>query len=410
MSRYRITDNTTSVSAGISFTYADGGTRKSPTSETVSQPDTREMWDVVTPNYKKLQNEGAIINSPMTKKVVRETISSDSWYNYLGLAINKTTTPWTYSPQTGFIDSGTMLVTSMGVSLPAFVSVDTESLIAIASNEAWAGVDASKASTLVTIAEASKTASSIAQVLQRAINISRAIRKADIAHLKGEISFNELSRRYLEARYALRPLAYDCKSIVEAWNEVRDDKPRFVSRGFASGSDGTSASVVNTTRFASVDVHASTSSQTDVNVRAGVLYSITANKPSQLQTWGLVDAPLAVWELVPFSFIIDWFINVGTTIAAWQIKPFVQVLTSWVTVKQTTARSVVVTGISVKPNVYPDQDLRGREARGSGTHLEFIETTSRTPGAPRSVIPQVDINLDFLKLLDLVLILRKIMK
>jgi hypothetical protein len=43
------------------------------------------------------------------------------------------------------------------------------------------------------------------------------------------------------------------------------------------------------------------------------------------------DIPVTVWELVPWSFVVDWFVNVGDWIQAVTPNPSVTVKGSWTT-------------------------------------------------------------------------------
>ena len=72
----------------------------------------------------------------------------------------------------------------------------------------------------------------------------------------------------------------------------------------------------------------------ETKVRAGVLYS---NDIGFLSRWGVAPHSLtsSAWELVPYSFVVDWLANVGNYIAALTPKPGVNFLSSWVTTEET---------------------------------------------------------------------------
>lgn len=403
--RSRQDDNRTVEDYSMVYTYPNGTPRKSTTYGSVSVGLLKTMNDIVVPGYKKKVSQGLIFNNPMTRVLTEVDDSPYPWYNYLGNSVSST---GVVNPNSGFVDNGTMPVSAMlgSFSIPV-PSLDVQDLVDIAVNQAWAGIDKGVASGLVTIAEAKKTYASVASIIVRSFGIFRAVKRADIAYLRKEISYEELANRYLELRYAIRPLAYDLKSVVEAHNTFRSKADRKVSRGKAEGSNNTSASTPDTGAFGSTYVLANGSTYRDVKVRAGVMYTIDASKMSQLQTWGLLDISGAAWELVPFSFIIDWFITVGTTIAAWSPKPYATVLASWVVIDETVATSIV-TSPAVKPDYYVKQDERGRHVSGGGSYTIFTSIKTRIPSPARSILPSFDINLNFLKILDLVLILQKL--
>lgn len=406
MARTRSESQDNSVATLVTKTYADGGFRlPDETGNTTSKVE-KSMTDVVTPDFKKLRSKGRIINSSMS--MVEEKIEDyvSSWYNYLGLSITSNGT----TPDTGFIDQGTMPTSKMKidpVGLMGQLTTDKTTLVDLAASKAWANIDSSSAAMLVTIAEAKKTYASISSILYRSFSIFRAIKRGELARARNLISQERLDNIYLEARYAIRPLFYDAKGIVEAFNKKRVDKTRYTARGSAEGSDSASSSTRDTGAFASVYIRANYSGSVRTKVRAYILYEIDASKLSNLQTWGLVDPFSAGYELIPFSFIADWFCNLGTVIASWNPKPFVNVLASGYTSE--TIYSLIGNGYpEIKPNYYSNQTARGRSCSGNGSLVRMIRYKERVPALPKPILPHLDVNLNFLKILDLVLILRKL--
>lgn len=406
MYRERFKDNRTILQRKLSFTYpATGQPRQPDTFATTRVGDFAYINDYVTPGFERKSAQGQIINSPLSSRKTLIEVSNDPWYNYLGPSYSGGKPNLT----SGFIDSGTMLGTELCPPFLPLPSLDVERLIQLASAQARSNVDASKATALVTIAEAQKTYASVQAILQRAISIARAIRKVDIAFLAGQLKPKEIEDRYMEYRYAIRPLVADLDSVCKAWNESRHSRTRLTARGRAQDSDTVSDTLTDTTRFGSTDLHCSRQSSINVEVRCGILYDVDVSALSKLQTWGGVDIASSAWELVPFSFIIDWFCNVGTVISSWQPKPFARELASWTTVITTVTQTSRVTGTSPRPDAFANQSSRGRTSSGSGYVTETYVDKVRTPGLPGVNYPQVDINLDFLKILDLVIILRKIL-
>jgi hypothetical protein len=82
--------------------------------------------------------------------------------------------------------------------------------------QAHANIDTSEMMALVTVAESRKTVDSMRALLWRAYKVARAVRKLDARALKGEFTKKELADRYMEMRYAVRPMIYEAKGIYEA--------------------------------------------------------------------------------------------------------------------------------------------------------------------------------------------------
>jgi len=145
-----------------------------------------------------------------------------------------------------------------------------------------------------------------------------------------------------------------------------------------------------------------------VSVRAGVLTDILC--VNALNLFGLDSLAEAAWDLIPFSFIVDWFVDIGTFIAAWTPEMGLKPLASWYT---------VITDVTKERNIGP---WSGRVVKsGSSSYrnqnltrfyqakkTEQTITKSRVPDPRRSNIPTVNINISDAKLLDLALILRQL--
>lgn len=77
------------------------------------------------------------------------------------------------------------------------------------------------------------------------------------------------------------------------------------------------------------------SSQYSGRASAGVIYEIKSQTTSQniSRILGIRarDIPATLWEIVPYSFVVDWFVNVGTWLNAVVPDPNVTVLGNWIT-------------------------------------------------------------------------------
>lgn len=405
--RTRVTDPVyTTQSMSYHYPYDNSERKSSVTSEVLTSTKTETMSDIPTVGFDRLRSRGIIINSPMFSQKGDSTQTLEFFENFLGVSKDA---QGKVDKKSGFIDRGTMSAKELlgNAKFPSLPSSFGSNAKDIAVTQAWANVNQATASSLVSIAEARKTASSMTQIMARAIKILRAVRKLDAKALKGELSPSELSDRYLEARYAIRPLIYDAQGLIDAYNHKRK-ADRFTARGTARDhfSDSINGTVTN---FSSFRTNYRSQIEASFEARAGVLYQYDLKGLSEtLSVYGF-DQPIeAIWELVPFSFIIDWFFNVGNTIAAWTPNVGTQPLASWVKTTTTIKKTCAVTSLDVIPDVYPQQDSRGRSVSGSGSWTTVSVDTARTPDPRRPFLPRLDINLDALKLVDLLLIGNKL--
>jgi hypothetical protein len=128
-----------------------------------------------------------------------------------------------------------------------------------------------------------------------------------------------------------------------------------------------------------------------------------------LNIWGLTQPVEAIWELIPFSFIIDWFFNVGETLASFTPNYGIESLASWYTVVDTKyqriSRSSKNFSLPQGEDAYCTNNARTYD--GCWTDKTVI-TKTRVPNPSRRVTPTFSLKLDVFKLTDLVIIARGI--
>lgn len=131
--------------------------------------------------------------------------------------------------------------------------------------------------------------------------------------LAKRLSAKDLSGRWLETQYAFRPLidqAYEAAKALEAVTGPR--VLRFTAKSQTkrkSYNDSASPTVYTS------DAHWSYQQR------------ITAELSEDLslqRSLGLLDPASIAWEVVPYSFVVDWFIPVGSYLSALAVIPHLQ--------------------------------------------------------------------------------------
>jgi len=116
---------------------------------------------------------------------------------------------------------------------------------------------------------------------------------------------------------------------------------------------------------------------------AGVIYVIkprtTAESLMAVAGLRLNDVPSTVWELIPLSFVVDWFINTGSWIQAISPDANITVRGSWKsTVKNVTQNNSVLAIVTLGPSTpYPAVDFSG--PGGSSTKSTFTFVRVKNP-------------------------------
>lgn len=386
------------------------------------------MQDVVTPRFTELSAKGHIINSPMTsvKRTNTENMFTqyvDYSYGYMAqcdpVPADKT---WI---DVQLLDYGTRPsshILSGDYGLPDIPSnkLDTDFISTMrtqAVSKAWASATLNEAEVLVQIGESEKTVASLVSIFKRFIKIIKILKTGKLWKLKLEFTPKELADRYMELRYALRPLLYDLVGNIAALNhEAGELNDRLTFRSFVLESENsedvstvTHQTVTNSVATWKKLYELTRLADRKVEVRAGVLTELETL--SKLPVWGFANPVEAVWELVPFSFIVDWFFTVGDTIAAWTPLYGLKQLASWVVTTDTVVRSSQIT------DSWTDNTHLGNVERRINAHDftikgcgigEILVTKTRVPDPSRYTFPTFNVRLDMFKLTDLLIIAKGI--
>lgn len=272
---------------------------------------------------------------------------------------------------------------------------------ALAVTNAWAAVSAADLNAYASLGELSETISSLVSIFKRLIKIIKAIKRLDLKVLLGELKPKELADRYMEARYAIRPLIYETNAIIGLFNKSPKKPKRVTFRGSSTLIDSkqqTRNRVASSRLTHSVVDYISI----EVTSSAGVLTSV--DKISWPHLLGFTEPLEAAWELIPLSFVVDWFFNVGKTLAAWTPNIGFNTLGSWVTTRSTIFQTSVVTNSTYVLSGYYSKYIPHSAMIGKN---QIIKTRRIDPR--REVIPRLDIKLDLLKLIDLGIILKNLL-
>lgn len=370
----------------------------------------QSMWDVVTKRFHERRNRGEVFFSPMV-------------FN----KIDSTYVPYyqTYRAQNG--DGGTLfggqwifdlpinLVNSSPLVLSDKEAVDAvfadfESIREASISKAWANVDQSEILGLASLGELPETIHWITSVFKRMYSafkifknkkallsvrrFAKGMTKKKFANLSAEI--------WLELRYAIRPMVFEIAQAIAALQKAIVTKGRFTARGYGSKVilDRSAVDLLND----HVTHHMQKVDSAKYTARAGVLYTILDDLNGLLAHWGL-DQPLeAAYELMPFSFILDWVFNVGDVISSWSVNASLGVLGSWV--KEELVRVIDVSHFYSEEHSYytfysiDDLDLG---------YTKQVQSISRRIISPdRPLLPSFKLKLNTAKIIDLVTIFRGI--
>lgn len=116
----------------------------------------------------------------------------------------------------------------------------------------------------------------------------------------------QAANRWLQYQYGIRPLMSDVKNSAEA-----------LAKTLTEGK----VMIVGTKKSTPYRVYSKTAIARELvegtlTMRAKARYVITGPAIKQLSEVGITNPLLLAWELMPYSFVIDWFFNVGTVLSS----------------------------------------------------------------------------------------------
>lgn len=300
-----------------------------------------QMWDEVDKEFFKRQRAGELTVRSMTKAV-------------------DTCVPGSGSCNVSFpaggrhFGSGAVLPATLGGYSAKYLE-DTD-LVRASAVKAMSGVVPSTTLSAVSAFELEKTVDMFIKAGTRV--------KRFIPNLLNELAKRNTKRRksgkpdlraadvasslWLEHRYGWLPLMYDIKGHIDAFE--RNDY-QFWRKSY--GNSMNTGRYSNTGQWTYVPGAGMTSGFTwsDVHeqvtkVRCGIYYIDTLDYERRVASslgLDLWSSPQIVWEIIPFSFVVDWFINIGDWLEAIKPKPGVKTLAEWTTVEQWSVATRTIT-------------------------------------------------------------------
>lgn len=124
-------------------------------------------------------------------------------------------------------------------------------------------------------------------------------------------NWHKIPRSWLELQYGWKPLMSDIWAAAAALNAV-ERPPVIHVKGYAGNTGVKSTFIPGYFNGWEVEIEHETKEQAWVSL----YYELNTPALSALSSLGLVDPALIVWELLPYSFVVDWFLPVGNWLAS----------------------------------------------------------------------------------------------
>lgn len=419
------------------------GTGTSSTSFT-RQPVTRSwrMDDLVTPGFRRAQSMGEFTFNPMESansmlgddtdyvadfQLQYRAYTWSEWITYGGFRNGIT-------PMDGFVLLGNYTPLSERVhsantdptTRNDFHYSEVESVKSETLSRLHAQMSSSDFMSVVSAAESQET---LAMLTKTAAFMGRAsaslarhpvatlnyLRKASVAeirklgHMSGvKSALGHAANAWLQARYGWMALYYDWRAFSGA-----DPKMRELRRLTVSGSQYYIGSPVTTsvpydnvvgTESHRVTVTTESKQRTRYsNVSCGAMYRMNPSFAS-IDAFGARRVFSSAWELIPFSFVVDWIINVSDKIAAIDTAVLCDVVGTWRTTRHSLSWTHSLSEILDNDNTSTWRVLG--VYRKATTRTDYCTHIIREANPSNVVLPQVSVNLTTARAVDALALLR----
>lgn len=358
--------------------------------KTAYEGTARSCRDVVTPNYRRLIEAGKILNNPFWSAKVTCEHGGFAQKTSGGAAPNPWRADVTVANDVQHIlrgDSRFLFGSPFDVDgdIPGELvrNVDIPRLITRTSTSALAKVDEGNAALAVTLGEMRETLTLLREPLSSLLSFLKK-NKSLIKRLRRDLPdyetlvkgiYGSLADDYLKFYFGVMPIFRDFESLVDAYVQAGAAPERVTARSDESDSYKASVSYSHLPLKQGISTYAVTTSYEEVvTVRSGILYSPSVS--TYVKQFGLrfTDLPSAAWQLLPWSFFVDYFLNIGKIIRALTPRPDVSYFAAWNTVKCVITDSARCTGGGAGGWNW--------DRVNSEWSRRVIETTLRTPVSP----------------------------
>lgn len=272
------------------------------------------MWDLENSQYHKRRREGKATFNPMRQSSFSQEWTEGEWEwiiyspsapEYVQRRTRQSGTVLTRaSSSSQWYDNGTGLL----VSRPVVPDSDVSSLIGECATDARAGVRSGNAEGLESLFQLQQTLQLLRSPLLGMAKLWKAFMKSPASWRTA----SALSAEYLKLRYGLMPLVSDVRAIAKALDGL-SSSTWHSSR--SKGALGDQLSVVEHASIGNLVVDFQTDFDHQVNVRAVSLDAYNLTLATELGVH-MDRLPYTLYNLIPFSFVADWFWNLGSYVAA----------------------------------------------------------------------------------------------
>lgn len=285
------------------------------------------------------------------------------------------------------------------------------------SQQILAAINQSKTNAMVGAAEFNKTADMVAHTATRIYRSIKALRRGDFKTFVGEIGVRWLPRdqrrfsrgwaranhpnntperrranvkqftaqTWLEYQYGWKPLLADVYSHMEALAQQHTKRSDIVRRCCRKGGN---ERVTQHRQVVSNMLICDKTTVSKVEVAMGVWYSIPNGGVPTFHAFGISNPMEVAWELVPFSFVADWFLPVGDYLRSLTATIGLEYKWGYKTVKTTTTVKLELSATGAVIGAGTPNTMQFFLDAGMYSKKDFSITRTQLTSFPTPQLPQ----------------------
>lgn len=299
----------------------------------------KSILDTPHPNFARRKAMGQVILGDL--RIINSSRTGSITSFTLGPYYHSNPTLWPHGYREVVNVNAGPLIDNVAPATTLNLKMDGESMKQIALAKAYAKIEASATLSGETLSDLDQTVSMLHRPFGGARDLLGRMIKNKRRHLgKTAVSAaRAISNTWLEYRYGWRPLILDIHNVSEEIRTLRAklERKRLVVRAGESNvlEDVKTFTQRPLTWNSSWKLSGEIRYTSEYRVHAGVIFDVVS--VDKLQELNRIigfrpnDFVSTAWEIVPYSFVIDWFVNIGPWLQAVTPVPGVTITGSWIT-------------------------------------------------------------------------------
>lgn len=210
---------------------------------------------------------------------------------------------------------------------------------------------------------------------------------------------------WLAYRYGWMPLYLTVYgAMVNTYDHYRTKQPIITIRHRALGKVGrTSVDYTGPTDvYAAANIGTNQKWITSINVQCCIRYQLTNNNLATATSFGLTNPALLAWELLPLSFVADWFVSISDVLSQvdnWVGKTF---LSGCYTTREENRRDTIQRRYNISANA--------RSFTPATCWATYLSIRREVFSTPPAVLPRLQLELNPQRIADAAALLRQALR